>query len=55
MQGIQLVPEERRIFGALSVHENLVLAAMTAPSPRSFEDIYKVFPRLDAKLKERGL
>ncbi|HEX7689486.1 MAG TPA: ABC transporter ATP-binding protein [Burkholderiaceae bacterium] len=54
MQGIQLVPEERRIFGALSVHENLVLAAMTAPSPRSFEDIYKVFPRLDERRRSRG-
>ena len=28
--GLQLVPEERRIFGTLSVEENLVLAGMTA-------------------------
>ncbi len=28
--GMQLVPEERRIFGSLSVEENLVLAGLTA-------------------------
>src|ERR1700748_241038 len=27
--GMQLVPEERRIFGALSVEENIVLAGLT--------------------------
>ena len=30
--GVQLVPEERRIFGSLSVEENLVLAGLTAKS-----------------------
>ena len=29
-KGMQLVPEERRIFGSLSVEENLVLAGLTA-------------------------
>jgi len=29
--GMQLVHEERRIFGSLSVEENLVLAGLTAP------------------------
>ena len=35
--GMQLVHEERRIFGSLSVEENLVLAGLTAPGrwPRS--------------------
>ena len=53
-RGVQLVPEERRIFGSLSVHENLVLAAMTAPKPQSFEAIYKTFPRLDERRHLRG-
>ena len=30
-RGLQLVPEERRIFGTLTVEENLELAALTAP------------------------
>src|SRR5262245_1776139 len=30
--GLQLVPEERRIFGSLNVEENLVLAGFTAKS-----------------------
>jgi branched-chain amino acid transport system ATP-binding protein len=53
-KGVQLVPEERRIFGSLSVHENLVLAAMTATQPQSFESIYKTFPRLDERRRLRG-
>jgi ABC-type branched-subunit amino acid transport system ATPase component len=30
--GMQLVPEDRRIFGSLNVEENLVLAGLTARS-----------------------
>jgi branched-chain amino acid transport system ATP-binding protein len=52
--GVQLVLEERRIFGSITVHENLVLAAMTAENPQSFEAIYKKFPRLDERRRLRG-
>lgn len=52
--GMQLVPEERRIIGNLSVHENLKLAAMSAADSWSFERIYKTFPRLDERRKSRG-
>src|SRR3546814_16736487 len=38
-RGIQLVPEERRIFGSITVHENLQLAAMTATNPQGDIDI----------------
>ena len=31
--GLQLVPEERRIFGGLTVDENFDLADVSAPSP----------------------
>ena len=31
--GMQLVPEERRMFGSLNVEENIVLARLTAPKP----------------------
>ena len=52
--GIQLVPEERRIFGAITVHQNLELAVMTAEKPLSFEAIYRTFPRLDERRRNRG-
>jgi branched-chain amino acid transport system ATP-binding protein len=44
--GLQLVPEERRIFGGLTVEENLDLAALSAPQPLPLPDIYAIFPRL---------
>lgn len=53
-RGIQLVPEERRVFGEITVHENLKLAAMTAPDPQSFDAIYQTFPRLAERRRHRG-
>ena len=44
--GMQLVHEERRIFGSLSVEENLVLASLTAPARWPLARIYEMFPRL---------
>lgn len=52
--GLQLVPEERRVIGSITVHENLKLAAMTAARPLSFEEIYKTFPRLDERRNNKG-
>lgn len=52
--GMQLVPEERRIIGTLTVHENLKLALITAQNGRSFEEIYRLFPRLEERRKSRG-
>lgn len=53
-EGLQLVPEERRIIGGITVHENLQLAAMTAPNPMSFERIYQTFPRLYERRTNKG-
>lgn len=52
--GMQLVPEERRIFGSLDVEENLVLAGLTAPNGSTLERIYESFPRLAARRRSRG-
>jgi branched-chain amino acid transport system ATP-binding protein len=52
--GLQLVPEERRVIGGITVHENLQLAAMTAAKPLSFEEIYRTFPRLDERRGNKG-
>jgi branched-chain amino acid transport system ATP-binding protein len=53
-RGIQLVPEERRVFGSITVHENLQLAAMSCKNPQSIESIYKTFPRLEERKRNRG-
>ena len=44
--GMQLVHEDRRIFGSLSVEENLILAGLTAPNRWPLERVYEHFPRL---------
>ncbi|HTR86646.1 MAG TPA: ABC transporter ATP-binding protein [Reyranella sp.] len=52
--GMQLVHEDRRIFGALNVEENLVLAGLTAPKRWPLERIYEMFPRLKERRTSRG-
>jgi branched-chain amino acid transport system ATP-binding protein len=52
--GMQLVPEERRIFGSLNVEENLVLAGLTAPKRWPLDRIYAMFPRLKERRTSRG-
>jgi branched-chain amino acid transport system ATP-binding protein len=53
-RGIQLVPEDRRIFGSLNVEENLMLAALTAPDAWPLERVYDMFPRLRERRRSRG-
>jgi branched-chain amino acid transport system ATP-binding protein len=52
--GMQLVHEERRIFGSLNVEENLVLAGLTARNKWPLERIYEMFPRLRERRSSRG-
>ena len=52
--GLQLVPEERRIFGSLNVEENLVLAGLTARSRWPLERVWEMFPRLRERRRSRG-
>jgi branched-chain amino acid transport system ATP-binding protein len=52
--GMQLVPEERRIFGGLSVEENIVLAGLTAKPAWPLERVYGMFPRLKERRTSRG-
>jgi branched-chain amino acid transport system ATP-binding protein len=54
LAGMQLVHEDRRIFGSLSVEENLVLAGLTAPGRWPLERIYRMFPRLQERRASRG-
>ena len=52
--GMQLVHEDRRIFGSLNVEENLVLAGLTAPGRWTLDRIYEMFPRLKERRTSRG-
>jgi branched-chain amino acid transport system ATP-binding protein len=52
--GMQLVPEERRIFGSLNVEENLCLAGLTAKPRWSLERVWETFPRLRDRRRSRG-
>jgi len=52
--GMQLVHEERRIFGSLDVEENLLLAGLTASKRWPLERVYEMFPRLKERRRSRG-
>jgi branched-chain amino acid transport system ATP-binding protein len=52
--GMQLVPEDRRIFGSLDVEENIVLAGLTAAKAWPLDRIYAIFPRLKERRRSRG-
>jgi branched-chain amino acid transport system ATP-binding protein len=56
-RGIALVPEGRRIFGRLTVYENLQLGALVAGEAHFAEDLKRVctlFPRLEERMQQRG-
>ena len=52
--GMQLVHEERRIFGSLTVEENIVLAGLTAERRWPLDRIYEMFPRLKERRGNYG-
>jgi branched-chain amino acid transport system ATP-binding protein len=56
--GITLVPEGRRIFAALTVHENLLLGAYSKPDPArtnaALERVFGIFPVLAERRSQRG-
>jgi branched-chain amino acid transport system ATP-binding protein len=52
--GMQLVHEDRRIFGSLNVEENLILAGLTAAKRWPLDRIYEMFPRLKERSGSRG-
>ena len=56
--GISQVPEGRRIFGNLSVLENLRLATYArkdkAQVEKDFERVFDIFPRLEERKHQRG-
>ena len=53
--GIQLVPEDRRIIQGLTVEENIQLAQIAPPIGWSLDKIYELFPRLGERRKQEGV
>lgn len=55
-RGISWVPEERRVFGDLTVAENLRLAAHSADTDQKerIESVYERFPRLDERRTQKA-
>ncbi|MFK4583740.1 ABC transporter ATP-binding protein [Bradyrhizobium ottawaense] len=49
--GIAICPEERGIFAALNVKENLTLPPVVGPGGFSIEQIYKLFPNIKGREK----
>ena len=58
--GIGIVPEDRRIFPSLTVHENLLMGIVKRPEGLSGGEgwsagkVYDLFPRLRERLKQKG-
>lgn len=55
--GIGLVPEQRQIFGNLTVYENLVATAhnkLKQKEPWTLERVYQLFPRLKERQRNLG-
>ena len=58
--GIGIVPEDRRIFPSLTVHENLLMGIVKRPEPNSggegwsAKKVYDLFPLLRARMKQKG-
>jgi branched-chain amino acid transport system ATP-binding protein len=57
-RGISAVPESRRLFGAMTVRENLLMGAYTRTDRNEiqfdFERVLAIFPRLGERLTQRA-
>jgi branched-chain amino acid transport system ATP-binding protein len=56
-RGIAQSPEGRRIFGRMTVHENLLMGAEAAgrtDTPALLEEVFALFPRLSERVGQRG-
>ncbi len=53
-RGIRLVPQGRRIFPSLDVHEHLAVGARRGARGFSPERVLQIFPRLRERLHHRG-
>jgi len=58
VQGITLVPEKCRLFGDMTVYENLIMGSYLRKDKKSItqdlKKVYKYFPRLAERAKQRA-
>jgi branched-chain amino acid transport system ATP-binding protein len=52
--GLGYVPQGRRLFPSLTVHEHLVIAARKGDNPWTADRVYEFFPRLAERKKNGG-
>ncbi|TAL84647.1 MAG: ABC transporter ATP-binding protein [Candidimonas sp.] len=54
--GVTLVPEDRKVFASLTVHENMAVAQKLTGSSKDFliEDAVQLFPRLQERLEQKA-
>jgi branched-chain amino acid transport system ATP-binding protein len=58
--GVGIVPEDRRIFPSLTVHENLLMGIVKRPEGLSGREgwsagkVYELFPRLRERMRQKG-
>jgi len=52
--GIAFCPEERGIFAALDVEENLLLPPVVMPGGMTVDEIYSIFPNLRERRRSQG-
>ncbi len=52
--GLGYCPEERGIFSALTVYENLLLPPVLKPGGMTVDEIHALFPRLKERAKSQG-
>lgn len=54
--GLAVVPESRRLFGSMTVLENLELGAFTHGGARTqdFDEVLALFPRLSERLRQKA-
>jgi branched-chain amino acid transport system ATP-binding protein len=53
-KGVALVPQGRRMFPSLSVHEHLLLVARRGAQAWTIERVYETFPRLAERRRNGG-
>jgi branched-chain amino acid transport system ATP-binding protein len=56
-RGIAQSPEGRRIFGRMTVYENLLMGAEAAgrtDTPALLDEVFTLFPRLSERISQRG-
>jgi branched-chain amino acid transport system ATP-binding protein len=57
--GLVLVPEGRKIFATLTVHENLLMGSYTSRARKArkgnFENVFHLFPRLKERTDQFGI